>query len=193
MRQVVPYVFDLATSADWSVLSVVDNADFHDVGRVYKSQFEAKLRNRPAIVSKFQVSEQFMDKTKTSFGDHDARLLAEFNERCHRGQTTRGVKRLTGDKKPLNLHAMVAVGARRDPDGTLWIAMQNFWADKIFVEVSYAYLAAAGAELIFINKPVPSLPRIAGVNIGFHLHSETCADKSCGVDEPCLTQVPSDE
>lgn len=187
MLHVIPYVFDLATPAEWTAFPIVDNSDSIDVSAVYKSLFEIKLHDRPAIVGKFHVTAPFMDKTKISFGDHDARMLTEFNERCHRDAKT-------GDKPPQKvLHAMVAVGARRDSNGTMWIALQNFWADKIFVEVSYAYLAAAGAELIFINKRVTSLPHLHGVNIGLHLHAETCADKSCGVYEPCLAQALSYE
>jgi len=58
-------------------------------------------------------------------------------------------------------HAMIIVGARKDPSGEYYYLLQNWWKGKYFVEVSARYLdSVKPAFATFVLKKVVDYPEV---------------------------------
>ena len=101
-----------------------------------------RLKRQPALVHRFAMIDRSgfaISNGKVSFSAADVHTDRSIYE---------------------ELHAMVLVGMRRDDEGQYWFLMQNWWSEKLFVEVSYEFLMAADASITFVNKPIVDIPLI---------------------------------
>lgn len=106
-------------------------------GSIDLIKFDETLRQYgPLLVSQFEVYEDFLRMNKFSY-DNPVR----------------------GNKQ--GEHAMLIVGMRMDGD-TLKFLLQNWWADKQFVEVSYYYLRQCSRPgvISFVNTPQKEIPSV---------------------------------
>jgi len=127
------------------------NHTFDDVGGASRSTLEFILepgsvlragdalddnlkRHGPGLVHLFKVHSDFFAAGRVSFGGKpDGDVVGE--------------------------HAMVLIGARRDPtSGEWWYLLQNWWQWSQFVEVTEEYLKASGAEVVFVITPQTKVP-----------------------------------
>jgi hypothetical protein len=74
-------------------------------------------------------------------------------------------------------HSMVMVGYRRCNSRNFFL-LQNWWQNKVFVEVDAQYLRACGAIVTFCNLPQTLIPDNFDTNL--HRHVEAAHD-SCEI------------
>jgi len=87
----------------------------------------------PALVSRFQVHPDFLE-TKVHH---------------HNGAPT---------GSSVGMHAMMLAGHRLDAGGKLVLLLQNWWADKQFVEIDEEYFRKCFGLLHFVTTPQPFIP-----------------------------------
>lgn len=108
--------------------------------------FEGFLREKPGLVSNFEVDHDF-SMNGVSFLD----------------QT---ISRSHDPNKKNGRHAMVLIGIRRDPQYDYVFLLQNWWRGnprsglgRFFLEVSAKYMHDAGAMITFVNSNIPEIPQ----------------------------------
>jgi hypothetical protein len=107
----------------------------------------------PVLVSRFQVFDDFFQSKSCVF------------------DTWGGTGSIRG------WHAMVLIGVRIDEAGNKFFLLQNWWAQRQFIEVSLSYLEQSNATLYYVKTPQTSFPPNVKVNwvISF-AETESCVD-----------------
>ena len=121
-----------------------------------------ELRSYPALVSNFKVSPEFHETAGVSFdGTHDL------------------------DTNCKGMHSMLLIGARREVDvgGDIkyFFLLQNWWAERFFIEVSAEYLYSSEAIISFVEEEVMEIPNKFACT--YSSYAETIMDTSERMDE----------
>lgn len=120
-----------------------------------------KLRSYPALVSNFKVSPEFHTAGVSFHGTHNL------------------------DANCRGMHAMLLIGARSEVDvrGDVKYVflLQNWWAERFFIEVSAEYLYSSEAIISFVEEEVEEIPNRFACT--YSSYSETILDTSERMDE----------
>jgi hypothetical protein len=133
------FLRDITKEADQSRLIIpsIQSQSLHDdtCNEIFR-----KLKSGPALVSMFRVYEKFVDSEEISFTANNMK------------ETDRGAF--------LGFHSMVLIGMRKPitVGGEYTFLLQNWWLDKLFVEVSSSYMAMTGAFIVFVKSNLTSIP-----------------------------------
>ena len=103
----------------------------------------------PGLISSFEVWSDFYDQTKDT----------------HYGQPFGVI---------IGYHSMLLIGYRVDTNGKILYLLQNWWVNKIFVEVDPEYLRACGAIITFVTSQHTKVPDAFTMN--YHKHVESLFD-----------------
>ena len=80
---------------------------------------------------------------------------------------------------------MLLIGGRSEVGGhgdvKFFFLLQNWWADRFFIEVSAEYLYSSEATISFVEEEVQEIPE--GFVCTNSPYSETCVDTSERMDE----------
>jgi hypothetical protein len=110
-------------------------SDYHEILK----HFLWRLQHQPALVSRFQVDQNFQNSQKTSFLDP-----TDFNG------------------SSIGSHSMVLIGYRlvtgKDGDEVIFL-LQNWWEDRYFIEVSASYFAECGGSITLVTSCSDCIPR----------------------------------
>ena len=120
-----------------------------------------ELRSHPALVSNFKVSPEFHAAGVSFDGTHDL------------------------DTNCKGMHSMLLVGARSVVDVTgdikYFFLLQNWWAERFFIEVSAEYLYSSEAIISFVEEDVKEIPNKFVCT--YFPYAETIMDTSERMDE----------
>lgn len=122
-----------------------------------------ELKFYPALVSNFKVSPEFQKEGVSFSGLHNLD-----NADCK------------------GMHSMLLIGGRSEvvensDDSKFFFLLQNWWADRFFIEVSAEYLYSSEATISFVEEEVEEIP--GGFACTNSPYSETCIDTSERMDE----------
>jgi hypothetical protein len=92
-----------------------------------------ELRQYPALVSNFKVSQDFLDG----------------------GVSFTGPNNLV--KNSVGFHAMLLIGGRVK-DGKYFFLLQNWWENRSFIEVSAEYMQSAEPTISFVEQEIIEIP-----------------------------------
>eukprot|EP00047_Mylnosiga_fluctuans_P024368 m.159724 g.159724 ORF g.159724 m.159724 type:complete len:463 (+) comp9842_c0_seq2:195-1583(+) len=105
-------------------------------------RIEQHLRDYgPALIAAFAVDSNFLEATQAT---------ATFRDKDFNYDATNAS----------GLHAMVLLGIRPDVQEGHMCLVQNWHTGMELVEMSLPYLAAAGCELVFVEKPLTAIPAV---------------------------------
>ena len=118
------------------------------------------LTKQPALVSRFDIMNNFVKGPSVSFTDPNLDSFPEERES----------------------HAMVLVGMRKTVNDEYYFLLQNWWRGRYFIEVSCDYFAACGPLITFVTKKLTQISPTLKF-ISFEASLETMADKcACNID-----------
>jgi len=113
------------------------------------------MQHGPALVSNFKVYDSFTSANKQHLGIPQGDYLGN--------------------------HSMVLIGSRTDVNGCYRFLLQNWWANKPYVEVDFMYLVNCSAEIHFITVPQSEMGNFDGSMADY-------AENVEGID--CAEQMP---
>lgn len=116
-----------------------------------------RVAYQPALVSAFQVFNEFRDKKQVSF--------------------SRNSYEVESDGDDILMHSMVLIGARKSSTGEYFFLLQNWWEGKYFIEVSGEYMHLCDAKITFVKKAITRKYELTNY-VCDALYSETTADAS---------------
>ncbi len=139
----------------------INRPDKHSTAEMYCALWVERLEKAPMVVTMF-VHDDLNTVDKFSYGDEDAVAVLDSHQQMDEG------------------HAMLMVGSRVDSNGTVWFALQNWWPNKIFVEMTFDYLRAVEASVIHVEKRITDINTVFNVELNYHKSLHTCLDKGRG-------------
>lgn len=127
------HVFDDAGGSSRAVLKMILEKDSEIIASYADVYEQHLLQHGPGLVAGFAVYADF----------HAAQSMS------YDGKPTGNL---------VGHHAMVLIGARRDPSGKRFFLVQNWWKQSQFVELSEQYLKACDATVYFVQTRQLKIP-----------------------------------